>query len=150
MAANASQPPATVIEQLDEARATCRELMDVLRTENDTLAGQRIDVLENRLELKRQLTLRLERLVHNLKSLKPQWEDDRRSASVARLLATEVGEFQRLAAKNTLQLQAAHKVRGDVIALIKDTAEKAQPTLGYSKDGALTRNSSTTVLRKEI
>ncbi|HEX2859737.1 MAG TPA: hypothetical protein VHP58_06045 [Alphaproteobacteria bacterium] len=146
-------PMKQVTQNLDEARATCRELMDVLRHENDLVAhAPRADVsiLEDQLQLKRHLTLRLERLVHGLKSIKDQWENDRGSAEAARRLANEMGEFHRVAARNMMQLKAAHQIRADVIALLKDTYDSQQTPLGYAKDGSLQRGDSASVMRKEI
>lgn len=86
----AQAPMHSVTQNIDEARATCRELMDVLRNENELVAHAprtEIHILEDQLQLKRHLTLRLERLVHGLKSIKDQWENDRGSAEAARKLA---------------------------------------------------------------
>lgn len=139
-----------IIGQLDEARTTCRDLMVVLENENQLVTTRRIDLMEEQLEIKRHLTLRLERLVQGIKSLKPEWENDRRSADAARKLANEMGEFQRLAAKNMMQLKAAHQIRADVIAMIQDTLESNKVPLAYGKNGEVSRSDLTSVLRKEI
>jgi hypothetical protein len=142
---------ATVLQQLDEARLTCRELASVLDAENRLATGRgNLALLEEQLDIKRHLTLRLERLVQNLKSLKPEWENDRKSSDAARRLAFEMGEFQRLAAKNMLQLKAAHQIRADVIALVQDTLEAQKVPLAYGKNGAVSRPDAHSVLRKEI
>jgi hypothetical protein len=141
----------TVMGQLDEARATCRELAAVLDTENRLVTGRNnLPLLEEQLDIKRHLTLRLERLVQSLKTLKPEWENDRKSADAARRLAFEMGEFQRLAAKNMMQLRAAHQIRADVIALVQDTLQAQKVPLAYGKNGEISRSDAHSVMRKEI
>jgi hypothetical protein len=142
--------PPGILEQMHEARVTCQELIGLLRDENGNLHKQRLEVLEARLDLKKRLTLRLEKLVQEIKAGKAVWSGNPQARTVAQELAHEMAAFQEVAQRNLTELKAAHKIRADIIAIIKDTFEAAQTPLSYSKDGALSRGGGTAMLRREI
>lgn len=129
------------------ARATCRELLALLIEENRGLTKHDIKLVDDRIQHKRRLTLRLEQILAELKQTGNLWKSDATSRTQATLLAEEIAEFQNLARENAMMLKAAHQLRADLILAIRDTVDAAQPRVQtYGANGALTQADNATRL----
>lgn len=135
-----------VIEQMLEARDTCRELATLLMEENNNLShSTKLDAVETRLAMKKRLSLRLEKLVQEIKGQRDMWKASPKAQNLAIQLAEEIKLFQELSAKNVAALKAAHQLRADIVAVIRDTLEAQQPKVQtYNRTGTLTTGPSTT------
>lgn len=121
--ADTQQQPAT----LSAARATCRELLTLLVEENHGLIRHDVKMVEERIQHKRRLTLRLEQILAELKQSGNSWKSDPAGRREANQLAEEIAQFQTLARENAMMLKAAHQLRADLIIAIRDTVDAAQP-----------------------
>lgn len=146
------QPTApTPAEALALARSTCRELRALLLEENANLHKFSTDKAEQRLQDKKRLTLRLEQLFGLIKQTRPVWQADRKLAAEANLLAEELQHFQELAHRNEILLQAAHRLRADLVLTIRDAVQSTQPQpLLYGANGymAASRPTGSLVMRE--
>lgn len=130
--------PTNVLANMQDARNTCRELLHLLAEENQGLSKQRAEVVETRLQLKRSLTLRLEVLMQDLKRRKTEWQGQPAAKDLANRLAEEISLFQTLAAKNLTLLKAAHQLRADMVAVIRDTMDARTPHVPtYGRSGSI-------------
>ncbi|PZP38919.1 MAG: hypothetical protein DI585_05840 [Pseudomonas fluorescens] len=133
--------------EIVEARRTCRELMALLVEENHGLGKQDIKLVDERIQHKRRLTLRLEQMLAEMKKAGSLWKADTAARSQANLLAEEIAQFQELAVKNVAMLQAAHQLRADLILAIRDTVDAATPRAQtYGANGAMTMSDNNTRL----
>lgn len=129
----APEPPTVA-----DARATCRELLALLVEENNGLTKQDISLVEERIQHKRRLTLRLEQILIELKSSGSIYKADAPTRQQVNMLAEEVAEFQHLAHKNAMMLKAAHQLRADLIIAIRDTVDSNQPRVQtYGANGTM-------------
>lgn len=132
------QAPAVDLTTLHGARATCRELLTLLIEEKHGLAQHDIKRIDDNIQNKRRLTLRLEQLLGELKQTGPVWKADKAALNQASLLADEIAIFQTMARENAMMLKAAHQLRADLILSIRDTVDAAQPRVQtYGASGAL-------------
>lgn len=135
------QQPGIVIQML-EARQTCRDLMGVMLEENQGLAKFSSKETETRLLMKKRLALRLEKLLADIKSQKDAVKGNRQAENVAVQLAEEIDMFRIIASKNEVMLRAAHQIRADIVNVIRDAMESAQPRVttynagGYKQVGS--------------
>ena len=128
-----------ILEQMSDARATCRELLHLLAAENAGLNTSSVAEVETRLQSKRRLTLRLEVLLKDLKSRRAEWTARKDAQELALRLAEEVSAFQDMAKKNLELLRAAHQLRADMVGMIRDTLEAQAPRVQtYGRYGNLT------------
>jgi len=141
-----------VLEQMIDARSTCQELLQLLAAENAGLMKQRVEEVETRLQMKRQLTLRLEVLMKELKTRKAEWQGHKDTRNMALRLAEEIGAFQKLAGKNLEMLKAAHQLRADMVAAIRDTIDAHTPKVQtYGRNGYMaTTDGGTRVMSREV
>lgn len=141
-----------ILQQMADARSTCNELMHLLAAENQGLRTHSVDEVEARLQLKRQLTLRLELLMKELKTRKADWQASKDGRTLALRLAEDMEVFRELASKNAEMLRAAHQLRADVVAVIRDTIEAQTPRMTtYGRSGALNHgDNGTRVMAKDI
>lgn len=116
-----------ILEQMSDARATCRELLQLLMAENASLGKNSVEEVETRLQTKRRLTLRLEVVMKDLKTRRHEWTGRKDAQEVALRLAEEVSVFQDMARKNLELLKAAHQLRADMVSMIRDTLEAQAP-----------------------
>lgn len=146
------QPTAlTPAEVLALARSTCRELRALLLEENANLHKFSTEKAEQRLQDKKGLTLRLEQLFGLIKRTRPEWQAQPRLAAEANQLAEELQHFQELARRNEILLQAAHRLRADLVLTIRDAVHSTQPQpLLYGANGsmAVNRPSGSLVMRE--
>ncbi|MCP5405306.1 MAG: hypothetical protein H6922_03680 [Pseudomonadaceae bacterium] len=132
-------PQPGIIIQMMEARQACRDLMGLMVEENNGLTRNSTHEVETRLQLKKRLALRLEKLLADIKSQRADFRGNREVENLAVRLAEEIAVFQDIAAKNELMLRAAHRLRADVVAVIRDTIEASQPRVQtYNAHGAST------------
>ena len=125
-------------EALNLARATCHELRALLLEENVSLTQFSTEQSERRLQDKKRLTLRLEQLLAYIRRTRPDWQEQTSLTNLANLLAEELQHFQQLAHRNGLLLQAAHRLRADLVLTIKDTLTSRQPQAQlYGANGTL-------------
>lgn len=145
-------PQPGIIIQMMEARQACRELMGVMLEENTGLINQSSHEVETRLHLKKRLALRLEKLLADIKQQKTDWRGNRDAENLALRLAEEIQVFQDIAAKNELLLKSAHRIRADVVAVIRDAIEASQPRVQtYNAYGMATNGTAgTTVVTTNI
>ncbi len=128
-----------ILEQMSDARATCRELLQLLVAENASLNKSSVTEVEARLQNKRRLTLRLEVLLKDLKARRQEWTSRKDAQEVALRLAEEVSVFQDMARKNMELLRAAHQLRADMVSMIRDTLEAQAPRVQtYGRYGSMT------------
>lgn len=133
--------------EIVEARRTCRELMALLVEENHGLAKQDIKLVDERIQHKRRLTLRLEQMLSDMKRQGSLWKGDTAARNQANILAEEIAQFQDLAQTNAAMLQAAHQLRADLILAIRDTVDAATPRVQtYGATGALNNSDNNTRL----
>lgn len=140
-------PQPGIVLQMMEASQTCRELMGVLVEENQNVTkpsgGDFGPQAEARLNLKKRLSIRLEKLLSEIKAQKSSWRGDRQAENVAVRLAEEIEVFRSLASQNEMMLRAAHQLRADIISVIRDTLEASQPRVTtYSANGTVQNGSS--------
>ncbi len=132
--------PGIVIQML-EARQTCRDLMGVMLEENQGLSKFSSKETETRLFMKKRLALRLEKLLSDIKAQKEAVKGNRQAENVAVQLAEEIDMFRIIAGKNEVMLRAAHQIRADIVNVIRDAMEAAQPRVttynasGYKQTG---------------
>ena len=120
------------------ARNTCRELLILLVEENHGIAKHDVKMVDDRIQHKRRLTLRLEQILAELKQSGNLWKSDASSRTQAALLAEEIAEFQNLARENAMMLKAAHQLRADLILAIRDTVDATQPRAQtYGANGSM-------------
>lgn len=142
----------SIILQMLEASQTCRDLMGVMVEENRNLGHaanpQATQQVEARLQLKKRLALRLEKLLAEIKQNRDTFRGNRQVENVAARLAEEIEAFREMAKENEVMLRAAHQIRADIIAVIRDTIEASQPRVQtYTAAGnAATGNAGTTVV----
>lgn len=135
---NPSAPQSGVLQQMSDARSTCRELMELLGAENGGLIHQKVAEVETRLQMKRTLTLRLEVLMQEIKRRKAEWQAQPTAKDMANRLAEDMAVFQELASKNLTLLQAAHQLRADMVAVIRDTLDARAPHVPvYGRTGSV-------------
>lgn len=148
----ANTPQPGIIIQMMEASQTCRELMGIMSEENANLANQQTSQIEARLQLKKRLALRLEKLLADIKAQKDQWKDSPLAKNAATRLAEEIALFTELAKKNETLLRAAHQLRADIVAVIRDTIDASQPrATTYNADGQVKKgDGGTTVVATTI
>jgi hypothetical protein len=145
-----------IILQMLEASQTCRDLMGVMVEENRNLNQlanpQATQQVEARLQLKKRLALRLEKLLAEIKQNRENYRGNRQVENAAARLAEEIAVFSDLAKNNELMLRAAHQIRADIIAVIRDTIEASQPRVQtYNAAGAATHGTAgTTVVATTI
>ena len=139
--------PQTAGASIMDARTTCRELLALLIEENQGITRHDINLIEQRTQHKRRLTLRLESILAELKRSGSIYKADEPSRKQVNLLAEEIAEFQTLAHKNAMMLKAAHQLRADLIIAIRDTADIGQPRAQtYGANGALNNTETATRL----
>lgn len=145
-----------IILQMMEASQTCRDLMGVMVEENRNLNHsanpQAMQQVEARLQLKKRLALRLEKLLADIKSNRENFRGNRQVENAAHRLAEEIEAFRELAKSNELMLRAAHQIRADIVAVIRDTIEASQPRVQtYNASGNATNGTAgTTVVATTI
>ena len=140
------QQPGIVIQML-EASQTCRELMGVMLEENEALHRNQTTTTQMRLDLKKRLALRLETLLADIKSQKDSVRGNRSAENVAVRLAEEIDMFRKLASQNETMLRAAHRIRADIVAMIRDTIEASQPRVTtYNANGYVQHGSAGTTV----
>lgn len=146
MSAVAQQP--SIVIQMMEASQTCRDLMGLMLEENAGLTRASSAQSEARLAMKKRLALRLEKLLADIKAQKADMRGNRQVENVAIKLAEEIEVFRQVAAENETMLRAAHQIRADIIAVIRDTIEASQPRVQtYNAYGAMQHgNTGTTVV----
>lgn len=137
----APTPQPGIVIQMMEASQTCRELMGLMLEENDNLQHQNLAHTEARLLMKKRLALRLEKLLVDIKAHKNDLRGNRNVENMAVKLAEEIDVFRTIASKNEVMLRAAHKLRADIVEMIRDTLEAQQPRVttynagGYVQHG---------------
>ena len=130
--------PAADLTAIHGARATCRELLTLLIEEKHGLAKHDVQRIDDNIQNKRRLTLRLEQLLGEIKQTGAVWKNDANGRNQAALLADEIAIFQTMARENAMMLKAAHQLRADLILAIRDTVDAAQPRVQtYGSTGAL-------------
>ena len=130
-----------------DARSTCRELLALLLEENNGLSKQDINVVDERIQNKRRLTLRLEQILAELKRSGSLYKADANARHQVNLLAEEIAEFQHMAHKNAMMLKAAHQLRADLILAIRDTVDATQPRVQtYGANGSMNNADNATRL----
>jgi hypothetical protein len=141
-----------LLSQMTDARTTCRDLLTILIEENQTLSQHKASAVEARLQLKKRLSLRLEKLLFDIKAQRAAIKGNPQAATLAVQLAEEIRVFQDYAVKNVELLKAAHHIRADIVAVIRDTIEAESPKVTtYGRGGAITPvNAGTTVLAREV
>lgn len=145
-----------IILQMLEASQTCRDLMGVMVEENRNLnhsaSPQATQQVEARLQLKKRLALRLEKLLAEIKTNRENYRGNRQVENAAARLGEEIEAFRELAKHNEVMLRAAHQIRADIIAVIRDTIEASQPRVQtYNAAGNATNgNVGTTVLATSV
>jgi hypothetical protein len=142
----------SILMQMMEASQTCRDLMGLMIEENAELSKHSLTESEARLALKKRLALRLEKLLADIKAHKGDWRGNTQAENVATMLAHEIEGFRKLAQKNEVMLRAAHALRADIVAVIRDTIEARQPRVTtYGSSGTVsTGNAGTTVLATTV
>lgn len=146
MATATPHQPGIVIQMM-EASQTCRDLMGLMLEENQGLARHSTAQSEARLLNKKRLALRLEKLLSDIKGHKDNFRGNRTVENVALRLSEEIEAFRTLAAQNEMMLRAAHKIRADMLVMIRDTIEAAQPRVTtYNAYGALKHGSAGTTV----
>jgi|GEM_PF-5063503 len=129
------------------ARATCRELLALLMEENSGLTKQDIKLVEERIQHKKRLTLRLEKQLADIKQNGGIWKENADARRQAAQLAEELKKFQELARNNALLLQAAHQLRADLIIAIRNEIDAMQPRAQlYTSSGGISSGSGNTRL----
>lgn len=142
-----------IVQQMLDARHTCRELAALLLEENTTIsAANGATHAEARLQLKKRLSIRLEKLVQDIKNQRSQWQGNSMAVHTAGQLAEEFSHFQQLARQNEVLLRAAHQIRADIVSVIRDTIDAQQPRVQtYGKSGNLNNSTSgVRVMAKEV
>ncbi|PIZ31615.1 MAG: hypothetical protein COY40_01530 [Alphaproteobacteria bacterium CG_4_10_14_0_8_um_filter_53_9] len=141
-----------VIAQMIDARTTCRELAKLLLEENHALHKGGAAENEARLNLKKRLSVRLEKLVQDIKGQRDKWHTNALAARTANELAADIAVFTDLARKNELMLRAAHQIRADIVGVIRDAMDAQSPRVQtYGRSGTMnTSSAGVRVLAKEV
>jgi hypothetical protein len=132
---------------LQTARTTCRELVALLMEENTHVGKHKVAFVEEKLQVKKQLTTRMEQLLIDIKKYVPILKVSVRGKNELMQLAKEVQLLQEISAKNMAVLQAAHKIRADIVMTIRDVMDSAQPKAQlYGANGRLQQTDGNTRL----
>ncbi|MDD9912618.1 MAG: hypothetical protein OXR68_01765 [Alphaproteobacteria bacterium] len=139
-------------ECMAETVAVCRQLGDLISSENKALDARDVKPVEANLKQKSRLAVKLEKLLSDMKAQKDTLKQHGDFKVMAQNIQKEMDGFQAAAKKNVLLLKTAHQTRADTLEMIRHAMDLQRPrTETYNKQGEVSKsNAGSSLINKAV